>query len=87
MGSSKRDKTTRRAAMHEAAVRRLVAKGDHQAALHEAMGWLLGEASKVRRQRPTDSAALDAALAEQLMKLAVSVPSFTVSGEVRRGAS
>lgn len=87
MGTSKRDKAVRRAAMYEASVRRHLSAGDHRAAVHEAMRWLLEEAAKVRRQRVQDSAALDAALAEQLMKLAVSVPSFTAPKEVRRVAS
>ena len=77
MGTSRRDKTARRAALYEASVRRKQAEDDHRAALHEAMRWLLQEAAKVRRNRPRGVAdSLDAALAEQVMKLAASVPSY-----------
>jgi DNA repair ATPase RecN len=87
MATGKRDKATRRAAAYEATIRELQAAGDYRGALHKAWEWLSEESAKVRRQRPQVSAALDAAVAEQLMKLAVSVPSFTVGEEGRRGAS
>lgn len=87
MATRKPRRPARRAQLYEVVIRDKQADGDYRGGLHEAVGWLLQEAAKVRRNRPADANAVDAAVTAKVAELAASIPDYKPSRGGRRVAS
>lgn len=76
MSGSHRERAVSRATNYRMQIAKAQAAQDYERGTNLSLDWLKGELAKVRRTRPEDAAAVDAALTEKVSELAEAVPFF-----------